>query len=172
MTDRGIVFYFTGPPSSGKSRLARNVAQRLTEQGVLPVVLDGDQLRSAFEPPPGYDAASRDDFYETLARMSALFARQGHVVLVAATAHLKRYRDRARAEAPRFVEVLLETSLEECKRRDSKGLYEKVREGALSNVPGADLEYEPSLTPELRASGGDDERVCRAICERVQALSL
>ncbi len=170
MTESGIVFYFTGPPSSGKSRLARNVAQKLTEQGVLPVVLDGDQLRAALSPPPGYDSAARDAFYDTLAKMSALFARQGHVVLVAATAHLRRYRDRARAEAPRFAEVLLETPLEECHRRDSKGLYEKVREGALTNVPGADLAYEPPHEPELRASGGDDERVCESICERVKKL--
>jgi adenylylsulfate kinase len=172
MTDSGIVFYFTGPPSSGKSRLSRNVARRLAEQGVPPVVLDGDELRACFASPPGYDAASRDDFYETLARLGALFARQGHVVLVAATAHLRRYRERARAEAPRFVEVLLETSLEECRRRDAKGLYEKVREGALSNVPGADLEYEAPLAPEVRANGGDDERACEAICETVRALRI
>jgi adenylylsulfate kinase len=171
MTRSGIVFFFTGPPSSGKSRLARNVAERLTREGVLPVVLDGDEIRSAFVPPPGYDEASRDAFYDTLARLGALFARQGHVVLVAATAHLRRYRERARALAPSFVEVLLETPLEECHRRDSKGLYEKVREGALSNVPGADLTYEPPLAPELRASGGKDERACEAICERVRALA-
>lgn len=170
MSGSGAVFYFTGPPSSGKSRLARNVARRLAEQGLLPILIDGDELRASLEPPPGYDEASRDAFYETLARLGALFSRQGHVVLVAATAHLRRYRERARAQAPLFVEVLLETSLEECHRRDAKGLYEKVREGALSNVPGADLEYEAPLAPELRASGGEDERACEAICERVQAL--
>jgi adenylylsulfate kinase len=170
MTGTGAVFYFTGPPSSGKSRLARNVARRLAQQGVQPVSIDGDELRAALEPAPGYDDASRDAFYETLARLGGLFARQGHVVLVAATAHLRRYRDRARAEAPRFVEVLLDTPLEECHRRDAKGLYEKVREGALSNVPGADLEYEAPVAPELRASGGDDERACEAISEMVRAL--
>lgn len=172
MSGAGAVFYFTGPPSSGKSRLARNVARRLGEQGVLPILIDGDELRASLEPPPGYDDASRDAFYETLARLAALFSRQGHVVLVAATAHLRQYRERARSEAPRFVEVLLETSLEECHRRDAKGLYEKVREGSLSNVPGADLEYEAPLAPELRASGGDDEQVCAAICERVRELRL
>lgn len=170
MSAPGVVVFFTGPPSSGKSRLARNVAHALVAQGVTPVLLDGDELRACLVPPPGYDAASRDDFYETLARLAALFARQGHVVLVAATAHLRRYRERARAEAPRFIEVWIDTPLEECHRRDAKGLYAKVRSGALSNVPGADLSYEPPAAPELCASGGEDARARDALCEMVRAL--
>ncbi len=146
----GTVVWFTGPPSAGKSTLAREVAAALRGRGEVPVLLDGDEVRAALVPSPGYDEAGRDQFYATLAQLAALLAGQGLVVLVAATAHRQRYRDRARVLAPAFVEVHLATPLAECRRRDAKGLYARGPAG----LPGAD--YEAPQAPELTVAPGED----------------
>lgn len=163
----GVVVWFTGLPSSGKSTLAAVVAGELRLRGTLPVVLDSDDLREAITPPLGYDDASRAALYGTLARIAALIARQGHVVLVPATAHLRAYRDAARELAPAFLEIFVDTPIEECRRRDTKGLYASRMEQA----PGVGVEYEPPLAPDLRV-GVDDERelIATAIAQRIADL--
>ncbi len=137
----GVVVWFTGPPSSGKSTLAVRVAAELDR----PVLLDGDEVREALRPPLGFTEEERDAFYETLARLAALLAQQGFVVLVAATAHRRFFRQRARALAPRFVEVFVATPLEECMRRDAKGLYAR----STTELPGGDVTYERPVAPEV-----------------------
>src|SRR5262245_34057334 len=101
----GVVVWFTGLPASGKSTLARAVRKALRARAQDAVLLDGDQVRASLVPAPGYDEVGRGDFYESLARLAALLARQGLVVLVPATAHRAIFRQRARLLAPRFVEV-------------------------------------------------------------------
>lgn len=166
----GVVVWLTGAPSCGKSTLAARLAARLAERGRPRCVLDGDRVRAALVPPPGYDAADRDAFYATLAQLAALLAEQGLVVIVAATAHAKSFRDRARHAAPAFVEVYVRSDPAELERRDAKGLYAAVRAGKLHGVPGADLPYEAPASPEVISDGGKDpgapERVLEAI-ERV-----
>src|SRR5690606_20464631 len=110
----GIVVWFTGLPSSGKSTLAAAVAGELRLRGTLAVTLDSDDLRDAITPPLGYDDASRAALYGTLARLAAMIARQGHVVLVPATAHRRAFREEARALAPAFLEIFVDTPIEEC----------------------------------------------------------
>src|SRR5262245_27228141 len=101
----GVIVWFTGPASSGKSTLAERVANALEAEARPHCVLDGDAVRTALVPHPGYDVAARADFYETLTRLAVLLAGQGLIVLVPATAHRRAFRERARALAPRFVEV-------------------------------------------------------------------
>jgi adenylylsulfate kinase len=158
----GAVVWFTGLPSSGKSTLARRVAAAL---GAGCAVLDGDEVRAELLPSLGHAAADRERFYELLARLAALLARQGLVVLVAATAHRRAYRERARALAPRLVEVHVATPAAECARRDAKGLYARAREGGAPDLPGAGVEYEPPGSPEVVAAGGEDEAAVGRIVE-------
>jgi len=156
----GRVVWFTGLPSSGKSTLARRTAAALAPQAC--VVLDGDEVRECLSPPPGYDDTSRDQFYETLAKLAATLASQGQVVLVAATAHRRAYRDRARALSPGLLEVFVDTPLSECARRDAKGLYASPP----SQLPGVGASYEAPLAPDLVVRPGDgapEERVARLI---------
>ncbi len=164
MTDAGVVVWFTGRPSAGKSTLARRAAERLRALGRTVALLDGDELRQALVPKPGYDAASRDAFYATLASLAALLARQGLTVLVAATAHRTAYRDRARELVPRLIEVFVDVSVEECRARDAKGLYRAQAQGAVKGVPGADTDYEEPLAPDVRAAGGHDDASITALC--------
>ena len=151
----GAVVWFTGLPAAGKSVLATRLVERLRAAGVATALLDSDQVRAAHVPPPGHEPAARDSFYRTLAGLAALLARQGLVVVVAATAHRQGWRDFARAIAPRFVEVHVDTALDECQRRDPKGLYAAA--SALPHLPGVNVPYEAPRSPELvvRPGAGD-----------------
>ena len=95
----GAVVFVTGLPSAGKSTFASRLC---AETGA--ILLDGDEVRAVMRPRPGYDDEARADFYATLGGLAALLARQGHVVVVAATAHRASHREHAR-EAPRYFEV-------------------------------------------------------------------
>jgi adenylylsulfate kinase len=164
----GAVVYVTGLPSSGKSTFAERAAAalRLRTGGVC--VLDGDALRASLVPAHDYSPAGRSNFYATLARLAALLASQGLVVLVAATANRRAYRELARELAPAFLEVWVDTPQAECERRDTKGLYARARGGDAPFVPGAGEEYEAPLAPALVVRGGNDEL---AVARLVQALA-
>lgn len=160
MNTEGVVVWITGRPSAGKSVLAERLRKRFVHVHRPVVLLDGDVIRAAMKPAVGYGEQARHDFYATLAQLAALFAAQGLVVLVPATAHLREYRDHARTLTPRFVEVYVHVPAERCAKRDAKGLYAAVREGRLTGVPGADLPYEVPEAPDVIALGGlDDEAI-------------
>lgn len=165
----GVVVWLTGLPSAGKTTLAERAKDALRAAGEAAVVLDGDAVRAAVHPALGYDDTARDDQYATLADLAALLARQGLVVLVSATAHRRVWRERARAVAPRFVEVHVRTSLEECAARDAKGLYARARGGAVTGLPGVDVPYETPDSPDVVAEGGLDEAAISRIISSVRA---
>ncbi len=98
---------------------------------------------------------------------SVLLAEQGLVVVVAATAGRRSYRQRARERAPRFLEVEIATSLEECERRDSKKLYSRARAGLLLHVPGIDAPYEPAEAPDAVATCGLDEQALEIVLAKL-----
>jgi adenylylsulfate kinase len=155
------VVWITGLPASGKSTLAERLKVRLPGA----VVLDGDVLRPLLAG-QGYDEADRDLFYEALARLAALISAQGVPVLVAATAHARAHRARARALCPHFVEVHVTTPREACEARDPKGLYRRARAGEVDDLPGVGVAYEPPDAPEVVAEGGHDD----AAAARIAAL--
>jgi len=157
MSSEGVVVWFTGAPSAGKSTLAKRLAHELRQRHAAVVLLDGDEVRQAIVPSPGYDEPAREHFYETLARLAALMARQGLTVLVAATAHRRAFRQRARELAPRFVEVFVDVPENERRARDDKGLYGAESRGGVRGLPGADLVYEAPSAPEVAAAGGRDD---------------
>jgi len=153
----GAIVWFTGLPSAGKSRLARRVQARLTWQRIPSCLLDGDRVRALLHPTPGYSDAERDQFYLTLGGLALELAQQGLVVLVPATANRRLYRDRIRARAPRFIEVWMSATLDECRLRDAKRLYAQFAGGQVQGMPGEDAVYEAPEFAEVTASGGDDE---------------
>lgn len=163
----GIVIWMTGLPSSGKSTLAELARETIERAGFGCCTLDGDAVRSALVPAPGYSPESRDAFYATLARLAAMLAAQGLVVLVPATAHRAVYRAEARALAPDFIEVFVKTNAAECASRDTKGLYAAVGSGRAAGLPGADLDYERPDHPEVVAEGGRDAAAAGRLAEMV-----
>lgn len=151
----GGVIWLTGLPASGKTTLSLSLQARLRRAKVPCCVLDGDEMRATLCPHLGYSDEARAEFYATLARLAASLAKQGLLVLVPATAHLRAYRQLARQLAPRFMEVWVSTPLVECQARDPKGLYASAGE-APGHLPGVDTPYEEPLHPDLIATGGED----------------
>ncbi len=157
----GAVVWFTGLPASGKSTLAAMVRERIAADRPC-VVLDSDAVRAALGA-DRYVGADRDGFYEALAGLAGLLARQGQVVLVAATAPLRAHRELARAAAPLYFEVWVRTPLATCEARDPKGLYARARAGTAPTLPGIGVPYEPPLAPDVIAEGGEDEEAAARI---------
>lgn len=148
----GTVVWITGMPSSGKTTLAHQIAGELRLRGIDPVLLDGDEVRATLVPPLGYDEVARAQFYATLANLAAVIARQGHIVLVPATANRRAFRDAARDLAPAFVEIYVDTPPDECRKRDAKGLY----------AAGAPLgDYEPPNAPDFVVLPADDDAAAK-----------
>ena len=163
----GIVVWITGLPSSGKSTLARALAERLERAGVRACILDGDDVRKAVAPALAYTVEQRSAFYESLARLAALLAAQGLVVVVPATANRRGFRERARELSPDFIEVWVDTPPEECARRDAKGLYAAHQNGRATELSGRDVEYEAPFTPDIVAHGGADSAALAELVERL-----
>lgn len=159
----GAVVWVTGLPSSGKTTLARRLVARLRAAGRAAALLDGDAVRAALSPAPGYDAAGRAAFYATLAGLAALLARDGLVAVVAATASRRSFREAARAAAPAFVEVLVDVPPAVCAARDPKGLWARARAGGAPDLPGAGEPYERPERPDVVATGGLDEAAAEAV---------
>jgi adenylylsulfate kinase len=160
----GVVVWFTGLPASGKSTLAERVRARL---GRPTLILDSDVMRGVLEA-DGYAPDDRDRFYRELAEIAAMLARQGLVVLVAATAQRRAYRAVARRLAPRFVEVWVRTPASACARQDVKGLYARAAAGQIA-LPGVAVPYEPPLAPDVTAGGGLDDAAAAAIAALIEA---
>jgi adenylylsulfate kinase len=162
----GAVVWVTGLPASGKSTFARALAVALRTRGVAAALLDGDEVRAALSPSPGYGPEQRAAFYATLADLAVLLAGQGLVAVVAATGHRRAFRARARNRACRYLEVFLDVPAEMCAGRDAKGLWTAARGGKAPGLPGAGVPYEPPEAPDVVAAGGEDA----AAVERVLAL--
>ena len=160
----GAIVWFTGLPASGKTTLARRVQAKLSRPSLL---LDSDALRDVLDSHT-YDDVGRDRFYARLVDLALLVAAQGYVALVAATAPRRAYRDAARATGVPFTEVWMQTSLEECERRDPKGLYAAAHRGEAPALPGAGAVYEAPLDPDVMASGGHDEIAAEQIIARLR----
>lgn len=168
LMSKGVVVWLTGRPAAGKSTLASAVRARLGEHGCAACLLDGDAVRDALVPAPGYGEEARQQLYTTLGRLAAYLAGQGLVVLVPATAHRRAFRAEARALAPAFVEVYVSAPSEVCAGRDVKGLYAGARAGTLAGLPGVDATYEAPDAPDVVAAGGHD----REAVERITATVL
>jgi adenylylsulfate kinase len=131
------------------------------------VVLDGDEMREILGS-RDYSWQGRTSFYEVLAALAALLARQEVIVLVPATAHRREYREHARRVSPRFLEVYVSTPTEECARRDPKGLYARARTDPNVELPGISVVYEPPSSPDVVAEGGHDSRAVDAILKLLE----
>jgi len=146
----GMVIWLTGLPSAGKSTLAQAVAPRLRASGKRVEVLDGDVVRQHLSTGLGFSREDRDTNVARIAFVAHLLARNGVAVIVAAISPFREARDHARALIGDFVEVHVAPPLEECIRRDVKGLYARALAGEIPSFTGISDPYEEPLSPELR----------------------
>jgi adenylyl-sulfate kinase len=168
----GATVWMTGLPASGKSTIAAGVEATLLETGRGAYVLDGDNLRHGLNGDLGFSAEDRAENVRRTAEVSALLADAGVVVLVALVSPYRADREAARAAHDRrglpFLEVWVATALEECERRDPKGLYARARAGELKHLTGVDDPYEPPESPDVVVRG--DEPVEDAVARVLGAL--
>jgi adenylyl-sulfate kinase len=149
----GATVWFTGLPSSGKSTIAAAVEVRLLSEGRSAYLLDGDNLRHGLCGDLGFSAADRSENVRRAAHVAVLLADAGVVSLVSLVSPYAADRERVReahlAAGLGFVEVYVNTPLEECARRDPKGLYARARAGELPGFTGVDDPYEAPGSPQL-----------------------
>ena len=150
----GTVIWFTGLSGSGKSTIAELVGREVEARGDLVEYLDGDVVREHLSRGLGFSKADRDTNIERIGWVASRIARAGATVVVSAISPYAATRATARGlvedAGARFVEVHVATSLEECARRDVKGLYEKAFAGELKEFTGVSDPYEEPESPELR----------------------
>jgi adenylyl-sulfate kinase len=155
----GFVLWFTGLSGSGKTTLADAVEPELERRGFIVDHLDGDIVRAHLSRGLGFSKEDRDTNIARIAWVASRIARAGGVVIVSAISPYAEARDSARRLVEphaSFVEVHVATPLEECARRDPKGLYAKAFAGELADFTGVSAPYETPAHPELRLDTTDD----------------
>lgn len=149
LPDRGCVIWLTGLPSAGKSTLAGLLEVRLRALGRPVERLDGDEVRTRLTRGLGFSREDRDENVRRVAWVARLLAAHGVVVITALISPYRGARDEARREIGDFVEVWVKCDLDECIRRDVKGLYRRALAGEVANFTGVSDPYEPPLRPEV-----------------------
>ena len=142
------VVWFTGLSGSGKSTIAVRVHEELVGRGLDVEYIDGDALREFF-PNTGFTRAEREEHLRRTGYMASRLAAHGVTVVASFVSPYRESRDFIRKLCPGFVEIFVSTPLEECERRDVKGLYARARRGEIRNFTGIDDPYEPPEHPEL-----------------------
>jgi adenylylsulfate kinase len=148
---RGKVLWFTGLSGSGKSTLAVALERQLFALGYHVVVLDGDNIRTGINNNLGFSETDRTENIRRIAEVAKLFASQGIICIVSFISPTIAMRAQAKdiIGADDFVEVFIDTPLEECEQRDVKGLYKKARAGEIPEFTGISSPYEAPLHPGI-----------------------
>jgi bifunctional enzyme CysN/CysC len=152
MSQKPAVLWFTGLSASGKSTIANLVEKRLHAQGRHTMSLDGDNVRHGLNRDLGFSEADRVENIRRVAEVSRLFVEAGLIVLVSFISPYRAERMLARdcVEDSEFLEIFVDTPVEECRRRDPKGLYARADAGQIRNFTGVDAPYEEPRDPEIR----------------------
>jgi len=143
--------WFTGLSGSGKSTIANLLEKRLHAEGKHTYILDGDNVRHGLNRDLGFTEADRVENIRRVAEVAKLLVDAGLIVIVAFISPFRSEREMARGlfDPGEFIEIFVDTPLEECEQRDTKGLYAKARRGELINFTGIDSPYEPPRAPEV-----------------------
>jgi len=151
--------WFTGLSGSGKSTVAVEVERSLVERGITAYVLDGDNVRHGLNSNLGFSPDDRTENIRRIGEVAKLMNDAGVIVLTAFISPYRADRDRVREILPEgeFLEIFVDCPLEECERRDVKGLYKKAREGKIPEFTGISAPYEAPLEPEHVLKTGEQD---------------
>ncbi|MGH7095369.1 MAG: sulfate adenylyltransferase subunit CysN [Stellaceae bacterium] len=149
---QAAVLWFTGLSGAGKSTVANRLDRRLLEFGCHTMLLDGDNVRHGLSRDLGFTDTDRVENIRRAAEVARLMGEAGLIVITAFISPFRADRQMAReiASPHAFIEVFVDTPLDECQRRDPKGLYKRAASGAIPNFTGIDSPYEAPEAPELR----------------------
>jgi adenylylsulfate kinase len=171
----GFTLWFTGLSGAGKTTIAELVRSELQRRGLLVEWLDGDEVREHLSKGLGFSKKDRDTNIDRIGWVASRLTRHGAAVIVSAISPYREARRKARAmveEHGTFVEVFVDASVEECTRRDVKGLYEKALRGEIKEFTGVSDPYEAPEDPEIRVESEHEEpgqsaqRIIAALAER------
>lgn len=148
---KGCTVWFTGLSGSGKSTIAVAVEKALWERGVRAYILDGDNIRHGLNSNLGFSPEDRTENIRRIGEVAKLFTDAGMVALTAFISPYRADRDKVRAlmQPGDFIEVYVDCPVEECEKRDVKGLYAKARAGQIKEFTGISAPYEAPEKPEL-----------------------
>jgi adenylyl-sulfate kinase len=173
----GFTLWFTGLSGSGKSTIAHLVGPALEERGCIVEYLDGDTVRTHLSKGLGFSKEDRDTNIERIGWVASRLTRHGAAVICAAISPYEATRRKARELVEQFgpfVEVHVKASVDECARRDVKGLYAKAFAGEIKGFTGVDDPYEEPSSPELviDTEQHDAEECARLVVQRLEELGL
>jgi len=173
---RPVVLWFTGLSGSGKSTIAKLVERELHRAGRHTYSLDGDNLRHGLNKDLGFTAADRVENIRRVGEVARLFVDAGLIVLCSFISPFRAERRMVRdmVEHGEFFEIFVDTPIEECMRRDPKGLYAKARAGGIANFTGIDSPYEAPEAPELHltTAGQTPEQSAALVLSRLREWGL
>jgi bifunctional enzyme CysN/CysC len=172
---RPAVLWFTGLSGSGKSTIANILEKRLHALGMHTYILDGDNVRHGLNRDLGFTDEDRVENIRRVAEVAKLMADAGLIVLVSFISPFKSERQTARELMPKgeFIEVFVDTPIEDCAARDPKGLYAKAYRGEIKNFTGIDSPYEAPDAPEihLKTVGRDSADLAKEVEDHVLRLN-
>ncbi|MBQ2459959.1 MAG: adenylyl-sulfate kinase [Bacteroidaceae bacterium] len=151
LRQHGMLVWFTGLSGSGKSTVAMGVERELHSRGILCRILDGDNIRAGINNNLGFSADDRRENIRRIAEVGRLFVQTGIVTLACFVSPTEELRQMAAEIVGRedFLEVYVSTPLEECERRDVKGLYARARRGEVKDFTGVSAPFEAPREPAL-----------------------
>lgn len=165
----GLTVWFTGLSGSGKSTLSLAVHDQLAAAGYRVQLLDGDEIRLFLSRDLGFSKQDRDENVRRIGYVAELLTRSDVIALVSAISPYRSARDAVRARIPNFLEVYVNAPVEECERRDVKGLYKKARSGEIKSFTGISDPYEEPRHPDVECRT-DLETVAESIDRVIVAI--
>jgi adenylylsulfate kinase len=174
---RGFTLWFTGLSGAGKTTIAELVRPELERRGRKVEWLDGDVVREHLSKGIGFSKEDRDTNIDRIGWVASRLTRHGAAVIVSAISPYAEARRKAREmveEHGDFIEVFVDASVEECARRDVKGLYEKAFRGEIKEFTGVSDPYEAPANPEIciESENEDPEESARRIVELLEQRGL
>ena len=173
----GFTLWFTGLSGSGKTTIAHLVGPELDRRGLVVEYLDGDTVRTHLSKGLGFSKEDRDTHIERVGWVASRLTRQGGAVIAAAISPYEETRQKARTlvdDVGTFVEVYVKASIDECAKRDVKGLYEKAFKGEITEFTGVSDPYEEPSSPELVLDTEllEPEESAAAVVAKLEELGL
>ncbi len=169
---KGVTVWFTGLPCSGKTAIADGVAEALRGQGHRVERLDGDIVRKSLTSDLGFSKEDRDENIKRVTFVAKLLTRNGVIVLATFVSPYRERRRKSREEIGDFMEVYVRCPIEECMRRDTKGMYRKALAGEITGFTGVDDPYEEPQNPELVLDTDKEtvEESVQRVLEKMESL--
>ena len=151
LNQKGVCLWLTGLSGSGKTTIAKTISKKLHKKGIITQVLDGDNIRIGINNNLSFSEEDRLENIRRTSEIGKLFVESGIVTICCLVSPTKKMREKAKSiiGASDFYEIYIDTNLNECKKRDTKGLYEKAIRGEIKNFTGISAPYEKPNSPNL-----------------------